>query len=338
LFIQSLYFSPVLRVWQVFDAKKMAAVAPAPRSTVVLGMGGTIAGRAAAASDTVGYVAGQVPVAELLSGLGSDPLPPLLSEQVAQIDSKDMGHAHWQTLAQRCTHWLAQDDVCSVVITHGTDTLEETAWFLQQVLHTHKPVVLTCAMRPATAVLQDGPQNLLDAVTVSRDPQARGVLVVAAGTVHSPLHVQKEHPYRLDAFSSGPSGPLAWVESGCVRWSSLPNASQPHAHSATAMSRPVDQWPWVAVVSSHAGADPRQIEACVSAGVQGLVVAGTGNGTLHTAWLNALHAAAQKGVALRLCTRCAHGPIVGDHTALPCAPRELNAFKARVSLMLDLMV
>jgi L-asparaginase/Glu-tRNA(Gln) amidotransferase subunit D len=292
---------------------------------------------------------------------------------------------------------------------------------LQQVLHTHKPVVLTCAMRPATAVLQDGPQNLLDAVTVSRDPQARGVLVVAAGTVHSPAHVQKEHTYRLDALSSGPSGPLAWVESGRVRWSCPPSASQPHAHAATAvlqdgpqnlldalrvarephavgvlvvaaggvhsaqdvqkehpyrldalssgpsgplawvesgrvrwsrlprlmeahahaataLSRPVEQWPWVAVVSSHAGVDPRQVEACVSAGVQGLVVAGTGNGTLHTDLLSALQAAAQSGVALRLCTRCAHGPIVGDHTTLPCAPRELNAFKARVSLMLDLMV
>jgi L-asparaginase len=286
----------------------------------------------------VGYVAGQVPVSELLAGLGSDTLPPLLYEQVAQIDSKDMSHVHWQTLAQRCAHWLAQDEVCSVVITHGTDTLEETAWFLQQVLHTHKPVVLTCAMRPASAVLQDGPQNLLDAVTVSRDPQARGVLVVAAGTVHSPAHVQKEHPHRLDALSSGPSGPLAWVESSRVRWSRPPHPMQPHAHAAIAMSRPVDQWPWVAVVSSHAGADLRQIEACVSAGVQGLVVAGTGNGTVHTAWLNALHAAAQKGVALRLCTRCAHGPIVGEVTAVACAPRELNAFKARVSLMLDLMV
>ena len=306
--------------------------------TVVLGMGGTIAGRAAQAGDTVGYVAGQVPVAELLAGLSSDPLPELVSEQVAQIDSKDMTHAHWQTLAQRCAHWLARPDVHSVVITHGTDTLEETAWFLQQVLRAHKPVVLTCAMRPATAVLQDGPQNLLDALRVAREPQAVGVLVVAAGCVHSAQDVQKEHPYRLDALSSGPSGPLAWVESSRVRWSRPPHPMQPHAHAATAMSRPVDQWPWVAVVSSHAGADPRQIEACVSAGVQGLVVAGTGNGTLHTAWLNALHAAAQKGVALRLCTRCAHGPIVGDHTALPCAPRELNAFKARVSLMLDLMV
>ena len=310
----------------MFDAKKVAALAQAPRSTVVLGMGGTIAGRAAAASDTVGYVAGQVPVAELLSGLGSDSLPPLVSEQVAQIDSKDMGHAHWQALAQRCTHWLAQDEVCSVVITHGTDTLEETAWFLQQVLNTHKPVVLTCAMRPASAVLQDGPQNLLDAVTVSRDPQASGVLVVAAGTVHSP------------ALSSGPSGPLAWVESGRVRWSFLPNPNQPHAHAATALTRPVDQWPWVAVVSSHAGVDPRQIDAWVSAGVQGLVVAGTGNGTLHTALLSALQTAEKAGVALRLCTRCAHGPIVGENTAIACAPRELNAFKARVSLMLDLMV
>lgn len=322
----------------MFDAKKVTLGSDRSGITVVLGMGGTIAGRAAAASDTVGYVAGQVPVAELLSGLGSDPLPPLLSEQVAQIDSKDMSHAHWQVLAQRCTHWLAQDEVCSVVITHGTDTLEETAWFLQQVLHTHKPVVLTCAMRPATAVLQDGPQNLLDAVTVSRDPQARGVLVVAAGTVHSPAHVQKEHPYRLDALSSGPSGPLAWVESGRVRWSCPPNASQPHAHAAAALTRPVDQWPWVAVVSSHAGIDPRQIDAWVSAGVQGLVVAGTGNGTLHTALLSALQTAAQAGVALRLCTRCAHGPIVGEVTAVACAPRELNAFKARVSLMLDLMV
>jgi L-asparaginase len=306
--------------------------------TVVLGMGGTIAGRAAQAADTVGYVAGQVPVADLLAGLCSDPLPELLSEQVAQIDSKDMTHAHWQNLAQRCAHWLARSDVHSVVITHGTDTLEETAWFLQQVLSPHKPVVLTCAMRPATAVLQDGPQNLLDALRVAREPHAVGVLVVAAGGVHSAQDVQKEHPYRLDALSSGPSGPLAWVESGRVRWSRLPRLMEAHAHAATALSRPVEQWPWVAVVSSHAGVDPRQVEACVSAGVQGLVVAGTGNGTLHTDLLSALQAAAQSGVALRLCTRCAHGPIVGDHTTLPCAPRELNAFKARVSLMLDLMV
>jgi L-asparaginase len=104
------------------------------------------------------------------------------------------------------------------------------------------------------------------------------------------------------------------------------------------LSRPVEQWPWVAVVSSHAGVDPRQIDAWVSAGVQGLVVAGTGNGTLHTALLSALQTAAQAGVALRLCTRCAHGPIVGEVTAMACAPRELNAFKARVNLMLDLMV
>ncbi len=322
----------------MFDAKKVTLGSDRSGITVVLGMGGTIAGRAATAGDTVGYVAGQVPVAELLSGLGSDPLPPLLSEQVAQIDSKDMSHAHWQTLAQRCAHWLAQKDVRSVVITHGTDTLEETAWFLQCVLAPSKPVVLTCAMRPATAVLQDGPQNLLDAVTVSRDPEARGVLVVAAGAVHSPAHVQKEHPYRLDALSSGPHGPLGWIEAGSVRWSRSSSWIEAHAHATNALSRPADQWPWVAVVSSHAGVEPRQIEALVNAGVQGLVVAGTGNGTLHTALLSALQTAAQGGVALRLCTRCAQGPIVGETTALTCAPRELNAFKARVSLMLDLMV
>lgn len=322
----------------MFSEIKMATQENSDLCTVVLGMGGTIAGRAQTADDTVAYVAGQVPVAELLSSLGCDALPSILCEQVAQIDSKDMTHAHWQSLAQRCIHWLAQDRVGSVVITHGTDTLEETAWFLQQVLPFDKPVVLTCAMRPTTAVLQDGPQNLLDAVTVSRDPQARGVLVVASGCVHSPSHVQKEHPYRLDALSSGPHAPLAWVESGRVRWACLLSISEPHANAATALSRPAEQWPWVAIVTSHAGVDLRQIEACVAAGVQGLVVAGTGNGTLHATLLSALEVAALRGVALRLCTRCAHGPIVGETTALPCAPRELNAYKARVSLMLDLMV
>ncbi len=108
--------------------------------------------------------------------------------------------------------------MAGIVITHGTDTLEETAWLLPNVLDAAKPVVLTCAMRPATALVPDGPQNLLDAVSLAAEPTARGVLMVAAGVVHGAREVSKVHPLRLDAFESGDTGPLGWVEAGRVRW------------------------------------------------------------------------------------------------------------------------
>ena len=137
---------------------------------------------------------------------------------MAQVDSKDMSFEIWRQLALRCDHWLAQEDVGGVVITHGTDTLEETAYFLHAVLAPRKkPVVLTCAMRPATAFMPDGPQNLLDAIAVASAPGARGVVAVCAGVIHSALDVAKRHTYRLDAFSSGDAGPVGYVEEGQLR-------------------------------------------------------------------------------------------------------------------------
>ena len=160
---------------------------------VVLGTGGTIAGRAAESSDTLGYTAGQVPVEELLGGLPALKDKMIHSEQVAQLDSKDMSHAVWRTAALRCAHWLGQADVAGLVITHGTDTIEETAFFLQSVLAPGKPVVLTCAMRPATALVPDGPQNLADALALAGTEGAAGVLVVCGGVVHGAVDVQKVH-------------------------------------------------------------------------------------------------------------------------------------------------
>ena len=309
---------------------------------VVLGTGGTIAGTASSANDHTGYTAGQLGVQALLDAVPglSDALfgDVLMCEQVAQLDSKDMDHATWQALALRCQHFLAQAEVGGIVITHGTDTLEETAWFLQQVLGTSKPVVLTCSMRPATALMPDGPQNLLDALTVVRDPTAKGVTVVCAGRIHGARDLQKVHPYRLDAFDSGESGPLGWVEQGRVRWAKSPDMPALHPHSSQALACPVADWPRVAVLHSHAGADAYPVRALVAAGVQGLVVAGTGNGTVHQRLLSALAAAQTQGVAVRLTTRCAEGQIVGQPAALQTAPPGLNAYKARISLMLDLMV
>ena len=310
----------------------------------VLGTGGTIAGTAASASDHTGYRAAQLGVEQLLREVPGlqDELhgDALVCEQVAQLDSKDMDHDTWQALARRCRELLAQTEVGGIVITHGTDTLEETAWFLQRVLGTSKPVVMTCAMRPATAHMADGPQNLLDALTVVRDPMARGVMAVCAGRVHSARHVQKVHPYRLDAFDSGEAGPLGWVEQGQVRWA-YGDGGWPeldvHANAPQALALPAADWPWVEVLHSHAGAEVRHLQALLKAGIQGLVLAGTGNGTVHRSMLSALSDAQDRGVAVRLSTRCVQGQIVGPGHALQCSPLGLNPFKARISLMLDLM-
>ena len=195
------------------------------KKVVVLGTGGTIAGRAADARDNIGYAAAQLDVTTLLAEIPGLTTAlaghVLLTEQVAQLDSKDMSLAVWKMLAVRVAQHLAQPDVTGVVITHGTDTLEETAFFLHAVLPAallaHKPVVLTCAMRPASSLSPDGPQNVLDAVAVATARDACGVVVVCAGVIHGAVDVQKGHTYRLDAFNSGDVGALGYVEEGVLR-------------------------------------------------------------------------------------------------------------------------
>ncbi|MGH8819771.1 MAG: asparaginase, partial [Rhodoferax sp.] len=243
---------------------------------VVLGTGGTIAGTAASAGDNIGYAAAQVGVVQLLdaipalgAALGGHAL---VTEQVAQIDSKDMSFAVWQQLAGRAAHWLAQSEVQGIVITHGTDTLEETAYFLQSVLHPAKPVVLTCAMRPATAVAPDGPQNVLDAVAVAIHPGARGVVAVCAGAIHSALDVQKVHPYQVNAFSSGDAGVLGYVEEGGLRlFRNWPETKTGPSQSAIENIVNTSHWPRVEIVMNYAGANGAVVQALVAQGVQGLV-------------------------------------------------------------------
>jgi len=155
---------------------------------------------------------------------------------------------------------------------------------------------------------------------------------VCAGRIHSARDVCKVHPYRLDAFSSGDAGPRGWVEEGRVRWDQPGSWPTVHAGAQRALDLPATDWPWVEVVHNHAGADARHLELLVSAGVRGLVVAGTGNGTVHQSLLNALARAQARGVAVRLVSRCAEGRVVGQ-----IAPDGLQPFKARISLMLDLL-
>lgn len=323
------------------------------KKIVVLGTGGTIAGTAPNAADNVGYRAAQLPIGSLLqrvpamdAALGALALE---SEQIMQLDSKDVGPAHWRVLAVKAQAQLARADVVGLVITHGTDTLEETAFFLSQVLPVqmlnHKPVVMTGAMRPATGLAPDGPQNLRDAIAVCRDKAARGVLAVFAGMVHAAQHVQKTHPYRVDAFDSGEAGPLGVIEEGVVRW-----LHPCMVRDGAGLPFPLERlqlpvWPRVDVVLSHAcstGAVVRALSRAPQPGddaVGGIVVAGTGNGTIHQDLEDALLEAQAQGIRVVRSSRCSDGAIVrgpepGDGIAISVAPTPV---KARIALMLDLM-
>ena len=306
-----------------------------PSTVVVLGTGGTIAGTSADASDNVGYTAGQVAASALVQAVPALAAAALDVEQLAQIDSKDMSHALWSLLARRCAHHLARADVAGIVVTHGTDTLEETAWFLQRVLAPSKPVVLTAAMRPSTALLSDGPQNLLDAVTVARTPGAGGVVVVLSGTIHGARDVRKVHSYRVDAFNSGDAGSLGVVEEGAVRmFRAWPGAD---AVGVGALNADIESWPRVEIVMSHAGATGAVVQALRASGVHGIVVAATGNGTVHQDLEAALTNAQRAGVQVLRSTRCGNGRVLaGDDAALASAD-DLTPVKARVELMLRLM-
>jgi L-asparaginase len=317
---------------------------------VVIGTGGTIAGRSARAGDNVGYQAGQVAVADLLQAVPG--LTAVLSGrelqvlQLAQVDSKDMEFALWRELATACAEYLADPEVAAVVVTHGTDTLEETAFFLDRVLPVasleRKPVVLACAMRPATALAPDGPQNLLDAVAVACSG-AGGVQAVCAGRVHGAQQVQKVHPYRLDAFDSGEAGPLGVVEEGRVRWlaASTP-AADVGGRPDIGNLPPAQDWPRVEIVVSSAGASGYTVRSlCASVPgvppVRGLVVAATGNGTIHHALEDALKEAQADGVRVVRSTRCAQGQVIAAPEAAQLPVTPWSPVKARIALMLELM-
>jgi L-asparaginase len=321
------------------------------KKIVVLGTGGTIAGTAARAGDNLGYSAAQVGVAELLAAvpgmaevLKGDTL---VAEQVAQVDSKDMSFAIWTTLALRVQRYLAQDDVCGVVITHGTDTLEETAYFLHALLpaalQLRKPVVLTCAMRPASALSPDGPQNVMDAVALARTPGACGVMAVCAGVVHGALTVQKVHVYRTDAFSSGDAGPLGFMEEGVLRRvKAWPLTLSHQAAASVEKIARITTWPRVEIVMNYAGGSAAVVDALLQplpgvAPLRGLVVAGTGNGTVHVDLMDALQRAEQAGVRVLRASRCGEGRVLPVAGSAFADSQGLSPVKARVALMLDLM-
>ncbi|RTL45021.1 MAG: asparaginase [Burkholderiales bacterium] len=301
---------------------------------VILGTGGTIAGTAASASDGVGYTAGQLRVQDLLAAVPALSSQRLEAHQLAQLDSKDMDVATWQRLAAEVAAHLARPEVAGIVVTHGTDTVEETAYFLHRVLAPSKPVVLTAAMRPATALAPDGPQNLFDAVQVAAAPGAKGVVLAFAGRVHDAVQVRKVHSYRVDAFESVDGALVARVEEGRLRVVGRWPAGE--ALGLERVTRPAVQWPRVEIVMNHAGADGAIVRALQAVGVDGLIAAGTGNGTLSRALDAALREAEAAGVRVWRSTRCDAGPVMALPGLLPSAGA-LSPVKARIEMILSLL-
>jgi L-asparaginase len=306
----------------------------------VLATGGTIAGQAGDASKTAGYKAGVVGVDKLLDAVPAlSQVARIHAEQVASIDSKDMNTALWVTLGKRIDALLAQDDIDGVVVTHGTDTLEETAYLLHLTVKSDKPVVLTAAMRPSTALSADGPLNLLNAVTVAAHASAakQGVMVAFNNQIHSARDVTKTSTYAVDAFRSPEVGALGWVQDGRVEF----QRAVVRRHTSQSQFDLEAALPSVEIVASYAGASRAAIDAFVAAGVKGLVIAGTGNGSVHATLQQALADAIGKGVAVARSSRVGSGHVMRNGAAPDDAlgsvsAGTLNPYKARVLLMLAL--
>lgn len=312
-----------------------AGAAPLPH-IVILATGGTIAGTADARSQA-GYNAGQVSPEQLLAAVPQAAgLARLSAEQVAAIGSQDMNEEVWFTLARRVGALLAQPDVDGVVITHGTDTLEETALFLDLVLPHTKPVVVVGAMRPSTALSADGPMNLYAAIKVAADPQAagRGALVVLNDTIHGATDVTKTSTTTVQTFVSPNFGAVGHVTPNAVHFFRPPVP----APAPLPLSAPLPL-PRVTIIYAHAGMDAGDIEAALAHGAKGLVLAGVGDGNASKAAIAALAEAVKAGIPVVRSSRVGTGAVlrnieINDDTYGFVAAHYLNPAKSRVLLQL----
>src|SRR4051794_15116248 len=325
-------------------AQAAAAVAPKGDlpTVVVLATGGTIAG--AAESDVqAGYSSGQVGVDQLLNAVPqAKKLANMRGEQISNIGSQDMNDEVWIKLATRINELLAQPDVAGVVITHGTDTIEETAYFLNLVVKSKKPVVLTASMRPSTALSADGPLNFYNAVAVAanKDAVGRGVLVVVNDWIHGAASLTKASTTAVQTFLSPQSGLIGTVAYGIPEWYRGPVGKNTMNSDFSVDKNTV--LPRVDIVMGYENMDGKIIDAAAASGAKGIVIAGVGNGNMTASALKALGAEAKKGVVSVRSSRVATGQVgrnveVNDDSVGTVASLGLNPQKSRVLLRLALL-
>ena len=282
----------------VASAPAAAATASALPHVVVLATGGTIAGAGASAASSATYQAAKVPVEQLLIGLPElGKVARVTGEQVFQIASESFTNQQLLTLARRVQQLVRQPDVQGIVITHGTDTLEETGFFLNLVVQTDKPIVLVGSMRPGTALSADGALNLLGAVSVAASPESvgKGVLVSMADEIHTARDVAKLVNIRTNAFASA-WGPLGMVVEGKTWWFRAP--VKRHTRNSEFSIERITTLPAVDIVYGYGNVPSTAIDALGAAGVQAIIHAGTGNGSVADRIVPRLNDLRSKGVVV----------------------------------------
>lgn len=284
------------------------AVAGKP-TVVVIGTGGTIAGSGKSATDTSTYATATVGVDQIVKALPElAQVATVRSEQVFQVGSKSINDDLMIRLAKRVDEVLKQDDVTGVVVTHGTDTLEETAYFLNLTVPSTKPIVFAASMRPSTAISADGPLNLFDAVVVagSREAVGKGVLVTVNDEIHTARDVAKTNTFKTDTFKS-PYGPLGYVVEGKPIF--YRGVSRPNTVGSEFDIERIDRLPRVDIAYSYSGSDGTSYAAFAAAGAKAIVNAGTGNGNVSDALLAPLADLRTRGVFVVRASRTGSGAL-----------------------------
>ncbi len=249
------------------------------QNIAIIGTGGTIAGKGASDTDLTGYTPGVITVEEIIESVpGVSEYGPFVHYQFANMESSDITMYQWIELAKLVQSVVDREDVGGVVITHGTDTLEETAYFLNLVVHTDKPIVVTGSMRPASAISADGPINLLQSIQVTRHPSSvgKGVLVVLNGTIESAREVTKMNTTNVSTFGSPNTGHMGFVQDGVPHFYSSP-VRRHTLHSEFAVA---DTLPHVPILACYAGIEESVGAAVLNTHPDGLVIMGLGHGTV----------------------------------------------------------
>jgi L-asparaginase len=317
--------------------------APKKPNIVILATGGTIAG-AAASETAAGYQSGAVGVDILIQAVPQmKDLANVTGEQIASIGSQDMNDEVWLKLAKRVNELLGKSDVDGVVITHGTDTLEETSYFLHLVVMSDKPVVMTGSMRPSTAMSADGPLNIYNAVGIAVDPKARGrgVLVTIDDDIHSAHDVIKFHTTDVGTFSSGEAGLVGAALFGKNVWYRTPECVHTKK-SELGLAATTTMLPRVDIIYAHANMSPDLITAAATNGAKGIVIAGVGDGNMTAPAMEAVKKVIGQKVIVVRSSRVNGGVIrrnieVNDDEIGTVTSMELNPTKARVLLQLALL-
>lgn len=308
---------------------------------IILATGGTIAG-SGASSDRAAYTAGKIPISDLIGGIPSvNKVANITGEQIAAVGSQDMSIAIWEKLNTRINEIFAKNEADGIVITHGTDTQEETGYFLNLTIRSDKPVVITGSMRPATAISADGPKNLFDAITVAASPlsRGRGVLVSFNEGIFDARDVVKVSTTKVNAFASPNLGPLGQVYDGKVVY--YLNSIRKGNKQTPFDIKPGTKMPRVEIVYMYADASPDVIDYYISKKVDGIVIGGVGNGNFNKAYMDAVKRAVNAGIVVCRSSRCPTGRVVLedeiDDAALgTIVSDDLIPQKARVLLMLGL--